>query len=126
MAVTSAVRWFYPRERSAVAHFVELHAIADACAVFLRVDQDAAHCTRGNINDVIDRPTAVGESSVVSDEEAETLLAADCSWRNSSVQAQQVRDRTGVALSTTWTNRRLVLDQQEQVVTRRRRYGNSD
>src|SRR5579863_2443816 len=48
VAVTSAVRWFHPRERGAVSHFDELHTIADARAVFLRIDQDAAHGTGGN------------------------------------------------------------------------------
>src|SRR5208282_3378633 len=50
VAVTSAVSRFHPRERSAIAHIVQLHAVADTRAVFRRVDQNATHGTSGDID----------------------------------------------------------------------------
>ena len=85
VAVTSAVGGFHPGECSAIAHIVELHAVADQCAVFLRIDQNSTHGASRDIHHIVDGPAAVRESSQVSYQKAETLLATHCSWRNAGV-----------------------------------------
>src|ERR1700685_1677466 len=74
VAVTPAVGRFHPWERRAVAYIVDLHAVANACAVFFEVDKNASHYTGGDIHHVVNGPAAVRESSQVSHQETETLL----------------------------------------------------
>lgn len=121
VAVPAAVSGGDIRESRPVAIFVHIHAIAHRCAVLDGISEDPHDRAGSDIDDVINRTTSLREASQVAYEEAETLLAAYRSRRNTRVQTQQIRDRTGIIGTATRTNRSRVLDQRKQIRTRSRR-----
>ena len=65
----------------------------------------------------------LGKATDVSSQKAQAFGASEGSRRDSGVEPKQIRDRSRIAGLASWTNRRLILDQQQQVVPRRRRDG---
>src|SRR2546426_1379165 len=124
MTVATAVSRQHVRERRAIAIFVDVHAITDSCAEFQGVCQDANDGTGGDIDHVVNGAASLREAGEVSRQEAETLLFSYWGWWNTSVQPQQISDRPTVIWATSRADWTRVLNQRQQVGTRRR--GNRD
>ncbi len=113
-------------ERGTVPFRIQLHAISNCRPIFGGIDKNSSYSARGDVDDVIDGPATVREPSRIASEEAQALLAANCGWRNSRVEAEQIRDWAGIASTATRADRWLVLRQDQQIRTRWRGDRNSE
>src|SRR5215472_2080322 len=124
MAVAATVGGANIREPVLVAVLVDVHAVSDGRTVFLRIRQDADHGAAGDVDYVVNRTASIRKSRQVARQEAESLLVGNRCRRNSSVEAEQIRDWTCIVRSAPRTDRSRVHNQWEQVGTRRGRNRN--
>src|SRR6185503_5113911 len=111
MAVSSAIRGKHIGKSVTVPFCVQLDSIADGRGVLHRIEKNSRDRTRGNIDDVVNRSTAIGIASHIASQKTQSFLFPDRGRRNARVQTQQVCDRTGIFWPTSWTNGRHVLNQ---------------
>jgi hypothetical protein len=93
-----------------IARLIEIDPITDACSEFDWVSQDAGDRPRCNIDCIIIESAPVGKAGIISHKKSESLPAIERCRGNSGIQAQQVRDWSGVVRSASWANRRHVLN----------------
>src|SRR5664279_1269746 len=115
MTVASAVGGLDVWEGCPVAVFIDVHAIADACAVLHLVHKNSGDRTCGDIDHVVDRAPSARETGVVAYEESQTLLLAHRRRWNARVQAEQISNRATVARAAPWADGSHVLHQRQQV-----------
>ena len=111
VTVATAVSRLYVWEGGAVTRIVDVDAITDASPVFHGIHQDAANGAGGDVHRVVNQAASVGEAGIVAHQKAQTFLLVHWSRRDTSVQPQQVGNRTGVVGPATGADGRLVLDQ---------------
>jgi len=125
-AVPAVIGRSQERERSRQLGAGSVDAVANGSAVLGAVGQHASDRARGDIEDIVHRPAAVGEARGISGQEAEPLLGAKWRRGDAGVEPQQVGDGTGVIGAAPGTDGSHVLDQRQQIGARRRRYGDAD
>ena len=96
VAVAAAIRGKHVRKCGRKTLVFSIDSVAKSCVILCRIGQDSGNRTRGDIDDIIDRPASLRESSKIAREEAEAFLTSHGCGRNTGVEPQQVSNRTRI------------------------------
>src|SRR6266576_1531871 len=125
MAVATAMRRSNVGERLGIAVFVGVDAVTDSRTVLHRIGEDAGNSARSDVHDIVDRPTSLRESGEIASQEAKTLVLIHLGRGNTRVEPQQIGNQARIVRSAALTDGSRVLNQGQQINTRRRRNRNS-
>jgi hypothetical protein len=85
VAIASVIGGTHVRESRSKPAVLGVDAVADRGAVLHWINENSSDCTRRDVDDIVDRPTALWESSRITRQESEALLAPDRSRRYTGV-----------------------------------------
>jgi hypothetical protein len=92
-----------------------LNAISKRCPKLDGVHQDAGDGACRDVEHIVNRPASVRVARVVAGQEPEALLIAYGRRRNAGIQAEKIGYWSTIGGPATWADRRLVLNQKQQV-----------